>query len=549
VAALDAPLGRARRDLLALAAISLLWWLPVLWIGVRGEFPLYDDWAYARSVQTWLATGSFARPAFILAPTLSNALIGLAFTKLFGFSFAVLRVSNLLMGWLALGVVYGFARQLRARVEVAALAAACLAVCPLFFHLSYTFMTDVAFACFTTAGLMAAGSLLAGRSSWALPALALLSVAAVLSRTPGLVLPAAAGAAFVIDRRRKPAVLLGAVAGTLACFVLYWFSPMLFGAQDSGARISVTTYLGAAFSRPEVLFTLVRNAASSFYLLGLFCAPLWLAGGFRDLGRAGWATLAAAALLGTVGIWSLGIPPPFSIDQIRDLGLGALDLHGSDTLPHAPAGFWIVVPMLGFAAGAGTLWRIGRFLWPGCSDIALQRRALPLLLFVGGYLALLVIKWPFIDRWLVPVAPALLLLLAASTPSLASLPLRVAGGVALALLLAFSVLGTRDQLDLHRAWADLLAEVESRGIPPDQIDGGSAYNAWHHFRSIGDAHLRSPRTGHRWVRGDEVVISLTKAMPGYAPMASKTVRIHLTPAEVTLRAFRRVTSPSRSTIP
>ena len=539
--------GGGRRELLVLAALSLLWWLPVLWIGVRGEFPLYDDWAYARSVQTWLLTGSFARPAFIVAPTVSNALIGLFFTKLFGFSFAVLRVSNLVMGWLALGATYALARSLKARVEAAALAAACLAVCPLFFHLSYTFMTDIAFTAFTTAGLLVAARIFVHPSPLALAALGGLSVAAVLSRNAGLALPISAVGAFLLLNWRRRGVWIVALACVLTSFAFYWFSPLLFAPEDSGTRVPILRYVMNALRNPGLLFNVLRNGASSLLLLGLFAAPLWLAGGFRDLGRGGRTVAAATAGLGAFGLWRLGLQPPFGLDQIRDFGLGALTQHGAESLPHAPVALWYLIAVAGFACAASSLWRIAAFAktWHWRSPEA--RAALPAWLFVCCYLAPLGIHWPFFDRWLIPAVPVLLALLAASTPVLAPGPPRLLAPAALCLLLLFSAVGTRDQLDLKRAQANLTAEVEAMGVAPDHLDGGSAYNAWHHYRSVHNHHSRSPRSGHRWVHDDEVVISFASKLAGYAPIASRTVRMRLPPAEVTIRAFLRRSSPLQRT--
>ncbi|MBW2243278.1 MAG: phospholipid carrier-dependent glycosyltransferase, partial [Deltaproteobacteria bacterium] len=143
------------QDVLACALLTGLWWLPVLVIGIAGEFPISDDWSYAHTVQVLLETGRFERPAWTWAPSLTNVGLGAAFSWLGGFSFAALRLSTLFAGWLGVLACYGLARGIGAGVTAAALAAVCLAVNPIYVHLSFTFMTDIAFVALTTGSLMA----------------------------------------------------------------------------------------------------------------------------------------------------------------------------------------------------------------------------------------------------------------------------------------------------------------------------------------------------------------------------------------------------------
>src|SRR5688572_30510986 len=74
-------------DLTACLAITAIWILPALVIGLHGRFPLNDDWAYAKSVQDLLNSGRFTRTEWTWIPLITHTLIGAAFTVLTGFSF------------------------------------------------------------------------------------------------------------------------------------------------------------------------------------------------------------------------------------------------------------------------------------------------------------------------------------------------------------------------------------------------------------------------------------------------------------------------------
>src|SRR5207248_358482 len=110
----------------------------------RQEFPLNDDWAYSRGV-FGLARGEgihyWGQPSM---PQLGQWLWALPFVWLLGESHVGLRLSTLLLSGLG---VLAFYELLRGEAGLprprAAFTAAALAVNPLWFVLSGTFMTDV----------------------------------------------------------------------------------------------------------------------------------------------------------------------------------------------------------------------------------------------------------------------------------------------------------------------------------------------------------------------------------------------------------------------
>ena len=137
-------------------------------IGVSGDFPLNDDFAYARTTQTLLETGRFERSEWTYAPIVSHVGLGWLFASAFGFSFESLRLSGLFMGWLGVLCAYGLARQLRIDPGASLVAALTLAANPLHQNLSYTFMTDVPFTTFCTGSLLLLIRASRQRSAWSL---------------------------------------------------------------------------------------------------------------------------------------------------------------------------------------------------------------------------------------------------------------------------------------------------------------------------------------------------------------------------------------------
>ena len=76
---------------------------------------------------------------------LAQILWGALFSRLFGFSFAVLRLSTLVLAWAGLLAFYPTLRELGIRPLLAGLGTLMLWCNPVFFVLSHSFMTDVPF--------------------------------------------------------------------------------------------------------------------------------------------------------------------------------------------------------------------------------------------------------------------------------------------------------------------------------------------------------------------------------------------------------------------
>src|SRR5690349_10815901 len=139
--------ARARQHLVCLAAIAAAWVGLLLIIPPQHEYPIIDDWIYARSVQHQVATGAFEMPGQSQASLVGLTLWGTLWVRLFGFSFTILTYSTLVLALVALYAFYAIAREVGVPPAGALLGTGLLALNPIFFHLSYSFMTDVPFMC------------------------------------------------------------------------------------------------------------------------------------------------------------------------------------------------------------------------------------------------------------------------------------------------------------------------------------------------------------------------------------------------------------------
>ncbi|MCE3228230.1 MAG: hypothetical protein K0S32_2781 [Bacteroidetes bacterium] len=114
-------------------------------IAPLGDFPLNDDWSYAKAVQVFneKAEFNFGRwPAMTLC---SHILWGSFFTKIFGFSHVVLRISTMVSAIIACLFLYKLVIKINENKMAAVMLCAVLLFNPIFFNLTNTYMTDVNF--------------------------------------------------------------------------------------------------------------------------------------------------------------------------------------------------------------------------------------------------------------------------------------------------------------------------------------------------------------------------------------------------------------------
>jgi hypothetical protein len=181
-----------------------------------------DDWSYAFTVQRLLLTGKltyYGAAAPVLIQTWWAALL----VRIFGFSFVVLRLSNLpwAMGCASLCFLLG--RRAGLRTSRAFLAAMLLGLSPLFLPLAASFMTDVPATFFILLSvyffIAAAESTQQRRALIALTLAFATGFAGGLDRQLVWIVPMILGPFVAWLRRKNPPILAASLAGTLIVFV------------------------------------------------------------------------------------------------------------------------------------------------------------------------------------------------------------------------------------------------------------------------------------------------------------------------------------------
>lgn len=154
IATSTSRLGLASKvDLRNMALIMVGFLCTLLLIPPTRIYPVTDDWIYSQSVGE--LTHLAYRPHDWTQPiAIGHLAWGAAFAALFGNTFTVLTLANMVMSIACLLTFYLLLRQLRVKPQHALLGVALLGFNPIYIYISYSFMTDVTFLFYSLAACL-----------------------------------------------------------------------------------------------------------------------------------------------------------------------------------------------------------------------------------------------------------------------------------------------------------------------------------------------------------------------------------------------------------
>lgn len=445
----------------------------------RQDFPLADDWAYARGAIRFAHGEGLHFLNWAPMPQLAQWLWAAPFLRGSGDSLAALRVGMILLSWLGLWAFYDLLRQEGFSEGQAALGSATLALHPLFFIIQGSFMTDVPSLTLCLVALAFYGrALKSGRAAWLWPAAAA-AILAAINRQNTIAAPAAAGL-LVLGRREwrwRPAWLAAVVIPALVAVLAHkWFTArpdaMLIGAELPDRAQSEAL--------PFVMVLDCGLASLPVLLLRPWPRPWRLASRVGGIVLAALAGVAAlAVMLGCANYWqahATALPRgglfPYIDGHINWFGVySEATVLGGQFRPIILTGtVRVLLTLGGCLAGGLLLTRIfeagrDRRLWG----------LLPLFTLLG--IPLIYASPHIFDRRLLFLFPGAILmgLPVPSGPRVCW----VASLAALGLFAAAALGLTHDSLAWNAARWDLGRRAVARGIHPWEIEGGFEWDGWY----------------------------------------------------------------------
>lgn len=522
-------------DLILLVA---LWCLAIVLVNPAGNFPLNDDWSYGIAVKNLVQEKRYQPTPWTSMTLISQAAWGALFTSIFGFSFEVLRYSTLVLSLAAICCLHLLIRQLGQPRWVAVLGVLMLAFNPIYFSLSFTFMTDIPFIAFTVMALFFLLRHLTAGSASSLATGTAMTVIAILCRQTGLFIPLAFGLTLLLTkgfswRKSIPAMtpfLFG--AGSLLVYQ-YWLESS--GSMPELYNSQAVRLLKVVQSPGLLLMTILKNTFVSILYLGFFLSPLLLASLFTETvpQRSKWlkrSLLPLSILLGA-GLLLWGSLMPVGRNILHTGGVGLYGLYNEyllkvPSLQPLPQALWIFVTLLAVLGGSLLIMHLLfalKFLGEALKKNRKNSFTAPTLFFMLGatiYILPFLLAPTFFDRYLlVALLLVLLGLLSSSTLSFfssSSPRRRLTAALPLLFMVLFSIAATHDFMSWNRTrWQVLEQLTKSEKIPPHQIHGGFEFNGLVFF---GDS-SQSDKQGQHWWSEDpaDYLYMLTfKEVPGYS---------------------------------
>jgi hypothetical protein len=505
---------KSRADLLSLGVPLALYSLMILLVRPWGNYPLDDDWIYARILKRFVATGKFVFDHDTGAAFIGQGLIATPIVRLFGFSHLNLRLLTIGFSGLLLFLVWWLLSYAGVRPRIKTIALCLLISNPIFAYVSMTFMTDIYGY---TLALLGAVWWFAGRRKadrqqnapivpWGTVVGTGFAIGASfwVRQYCVMVYPALLGAAILSAwndgnwrRLRSSIPRLAVSAAVLAAVISAYF---VFARTT--AMAPMVDY-SSRLQRMQTFSAMASAVGAGLFVtyMTLFFFPLLAGFRIRALSRKVLAVGGALAILGLLSAAVMnGIPPhfvdlhrrfPFLSNIINNAGVGPV-LLADVQFPHLargpqwPAAVWSVIECLLLAGNV--LWAL---VIPRSWNVLRQAKYRSAGELVGfGYLfafasltvTLQVDKLAIFDRYYLPELLGLLLVLGVclglpatdgesrgSTWRLAALVLPLA---------LFTTAGLHD----YFRWNDIrwafFQDALHRGISPMNLQAGYEPNGW-----------------------------------------------------------------------
>jgi len=468
------------------AAVLVLAFLSaVVAIGPVHEFPMADDWDYARTARQLAETGIFQRSEYSQATLILHAVVGALVIHLFGFSFTALRFSTLALALLTLFAVYALLLELQFDPLRSVIGALTLLVIPEFVYLAFSYMTDIPALCWLTIALFFyVRALQRSDARWAWLA-SIFAALVFLVRQTGILAPLAF-LAVIVWRMPRAQWATYSVAGCLIpllVLVVYIFLPGQNTLTNWGTQ-SVT--LGLTWNElvsPGAGETYLRRAVQSLLWLGFYVIPLGVAFFHPRAVRYNLSRLRGALLVGvilavTLVVVHLGergewFPYFFRAGMRPYLSFVVADQGGARG---AIFPTWFVVALTALAALAGIV-LAGIAIQKFHSNISMASQFILVLTALIGLTTLFFGIW--YERYLLPLMLGAIMLLLDASRRERFAPYFSAWGFAALALFSWALM--QDYWSWNEARWQIGHQLLAQNIPAREIDAGYEWDGWYMY--------------------------------------------------------------------
>lgn len=494
------------------------WIVSLMFAGIQGNFPLNDDWAFARSVKVLMDTGSFQLTGWMSMPVITQVYWGYLFTSVFGFSFEVLRYSTLVLSIAGLVFTYLIILDSVREEKETIFAFLVIAFNPLYYSLSATFMTDVPFYAFFAGAVYFFIKYFRTEDYTFFITAVIFTIASAFIRQLGAVLLLAFAIVYSFKKNEHlvkkiiPYVLFLALVAAIVLMQDYIASPVISPFLRN-KRINIFLRFFDAFSIGK-LFEVIKAGYFGLIYIGLFLFPLLIFYIKNVYKRIPFYLL----LLGSVGMLAALIKIdkilPLRPNMITQFGTGPtllkdVDVFGHRIIPFIPWSIWLLLTFIGITGSVILLFLLFRYIrvWRNKVHQLATDDKLPVLFILSvlvlSYIPICITE--FYDRYLIIYLPLTAYLIMKTGIVKPSRYMYSAAYVLTGIIIIYSVVSTHDYFAWSKArWEAVDHLLYEERVSPSMIEGGFEFNGWYHYRAEFSG---IPGISNWWSAGDKYFIS------------------------------------------
>jgi len=504
-------------------SVTVLFLIAELVINPIGEFPLNDDWAYAKSMQSFLQSGKIHFSFWQAIPGLSQFFTGILFCKIFGFSFTLLRLISVFCQIIMIALFDGNLKYFGIDASKRVIILLLFVFNPLTISLSNSFLPDI-FQLFL--GLIAFHFMLmfikTDKIYYYLFFIAF-CLFATLNRQTGMAIPLTFGIIFFISSNKS----LKKISLALFPFIVSLFGVITFEQLAKSRNILPANY-GLQLNN---IFQFVTDPSfdkikvfgyyfiTSTLCLGLFILPLTVSNLKFHLQKIRESLIlkcifGAYMALITIKVIYSGNPLPFVGNMLYHAGIGPVILTGFNTeellqLSTASKVAWIILNFIGGISFFISITSIVNGL-PGIKQSKTKLSGYFFIFLSALYLLPVCVSYAN-DRYLLFLLPFYFLAYFLSGGIKINNRLFV---ICFLPLFYFSVAGTHDYMAMNKARKQATDHLtKDLKITPDRIDGGFEFNGWH---LAGTKNYIPSHAGRWWwIDKDDYIVTPVK-LPDYS---------------------------------
>jgi len=471
--------------------LSLIWLVVIVIVNPIGDFPLNDDWSYAKNVESLALENELSFHDWGAMTLIVHNLWGALFCKIFGFSFTVLRISTLVLGWGTLIATFLFFKEGGMKKQFAFWATILFASNLFFLANAFSYMTEVPFLFYLITASLFFLKGTNGKGNRFIIYGTIFSILATLVRQIGVLAPFAFFFVFILKNKFSFKTFFQAIAPSLFTFLSlkifeYWREAN-FGLSKNYGN---TSDLLDNITNGRLAFALENISYQFFTYWGLFLIPLLFVLIFYFWKKIPRGVQISAVVITLLCYLYFILKPnkDFLGNTFHNLGFGPINLPSSNfnSPPHIGKNDWDNLYLIAFIAGIFLLkWILIRvyqlfIFYKNKKSAAVNWSTLYGLTAAAGYFTFLMINNHHIDRYNIIAFPFLILFLVPLEEDFQfSKYFTMIGLILISCVSIYSISATHDYLSWNRArWEVTNFGTDDLKIQKKHINGGFEYKGW-----------------------------------------------------------------------